>query len=928
MTVPERSEIVIIGGGVVGCSVAYQLAKRGKTDVTIVERRRLTEGSTWHAAGLVGQLRSSSSLTALMRSSVATYQTLERETGYATGWQQVGSIRLASSDDRWHELKRLVTAARSFGFDAQLISACQARERFGPLNVGGIRGAVWVPSDGYADPSQLTHAFATGARKLGVRIVENTAITSMERNGRRVAALTTQAGRIECETVVNATGMWGGQTAAMAGSDVAVSPVEHQYVVTERIGLPPDLPTLRDPDARFYVKPETGGLVVGGWEDGSRVPWRPVPADVGPELFPPAHDRFAPLAEACALRIPAFADAGITTWVNGPIPFSPDAEPLMGVTDDLDNVFHCCGFSAGIAAAGGAGIAIAGWIIDGDPGLDLWAFDVRRFGRPHSVPGYLEQRCVDAYAHYYQVAYPNRELAVARGQRRSALHDVLGSRGAVFGAKFGWERPNWFAAPGAERSERYTFGRSNAWAAIESEHHAVRRAAGLIDMSSFSKYEITGPGALRLLQRLAGANLDVRIGRIVYTQLLNERAGIEADVTVTRLGPAEFYLVTGSGFGRHDISLLQRHAPEDGSATIRDVTSAFGVLTLAGPSTRLIAQRLSRADLQNAAFGYMTAKWMDLGHAPVLALRAGYVGELGWEFHVPAEYMRDLYDRLDEAGSDFGLRDVGYRAVNSLRLEKQYLAWAADIRSDDNPYAAGLGFAVRPDKPGLLAGQALRQIRDEGPAERLCWFSADPEVIMHGGEMLTHPDHVLAASVRSAGSGFTVGRTIFSAYLPRAVAAVTAGGTRFMVEVAAARYPAARHNAPLYDPTGSRVRSLPIRRGRGGRSCRERRSSGGQRGFAIARSEQAHVHQQRVQLVQRHPRPPAVPKRGDLFVRRDDPIQVRRAEQREHRQVRLTVTAVRGRIDQETAPARPEHVARPAVAVDPGRRLRGSGESG
>ena len=809
MTLPHRGEIVIIGGGVVGCSIAYQLACRGKTDVTIVERRRLTEGSTWHAAGLVGQLRTSSGLTALMRSSVATYRTLERQVGYATGWHEVGSIRVASSDDRWHELKRLVTAARSFGFEAHLISANQAADRFPPLCVDGVRGAVWVPSDGYADPSQLTHAFATGARALGVRIVENTAVTSMERNGRRVTALGTQAGRIECETVVNATGMWGAQTAAMAGSDVAVGPVEHQYVVTEHLGLPADLPTLRDPDARVYVKPETGGLVVGGWEDGSRVPWRPIPADLGAELFPPAHERFAPLAEACALRIPAFADAGIRIWVNGPIPFSPDAEPLLGVTEDLDNMFHCCGFSAGIAAAGGAGIAMAGWIIDGDPGLDLWAFDVRRFGRPHSVPGYLEQRCVDAYAHYYQVAYPNRELAVARGQRRSPLHDVLGSRGAVFGSKFGWERPNWFAPPGAERAERLTFGRSNAWPAIEAEHHAVRRAGGLVDMSSFSKYEITGPGALPLLQRLAGGDLDVSTGKIVYTQLLNERAGIEADVTVTRLGLAEFYLVTGSGFGRHDISLVQRNAPADGSVTVRDVTSAFGVLTLAGPSSRRIAQRISRADLANAAFGYMTARWIDLGHAPVLALRAGYVGELGWEFHVPAEYMRDLYDRLHEAGADLGLRDVGYRAVNSLRLEKQYLAWAADIRSDDNPYAAGLSFAVKADKPGLLAGPALRKMRDEGPAERLCWFSADPDVIMHGGELLTHAGHDVAASVRSAGPGFTVGRTIFSAHLPSGVAELTHGeaASRFTVEVAGGRYPAARHLAPLYDPAGTRIRA-------------------------------------------------------------------------------------------------------------------------
>jgi glycine cleavage system aminomethyltransferase T/glycine/D-amino acid oxidase-like deaminating enzyme len=803
MTLPDRSEIVIIGGGVVGCSIAYQLARRGRTDVTVIERRRLTEGSTWHAAGLVGQLRNSSSLTALMRSSVATYQGLERATGYATGWHPAGSIRVAASDDRWIELRRLMTSARSFGFDAHLISPAEAVGLFPLLNPAGLRGAIWVPSDGYADPSQLTHAFATGARALGVRMVENCKVKTIERNGRRVVAVGTTAGRIECQSVVNATGMWGAQTARLAGADVAAGAVEHQYVVTERIGgMPGDLPTLRDPDARFYVKPESGGLVIGGWEDGSRVPWPTIPPDFGPELFPPDHDRFEPLALACADRIPATSEVGIRTWINGPIPFTPDAEPLIGVTGDLDNMYHCCGFSAGIAAAGGAGHAVASWIIDSDPGLDLWPFDVRRFGRSHAVPGYLAQRCVDAYSRYYQVAYPNRELAWPRGQRRSPLHDMLRSRGAVFGTKFGWERANWFAAePGS--AEELTFGRSSAWPWIGAEHRAVRDRAGLIDLTSFAKFEITGPGALRLLQRLAGADLDVPAGRIVYTQLLNSRAGIEADVTVTRLGEAEFYLVTGAGFGRHDIGFVLAHAPDDGSVTVREVTSACSVLALAGPLSRQIAQRISHADLAGEAFGYMTAQRIDLGHAPVLALRAGYVGELGWEFHVPVEHAADLYERLIQAGSADGLRDVGYRAVNSLRLEKHYLAWAADIRSDDDPYAAGLGSLVRPDKPGLLAGPALRKIRDDGPAWRLCWFTASGDVVMHSGELLAHPASDLAVSVRSAGYGYTVGANIFSAYLPAALA----DSTGFVVEVAGDRYPAIRHDRPLYDPAGTRVRA-------------------------------------------------------------------------------------------------------------------------
>jgi 4-methylaminobutanoate oxidase (formaldehyde-forming) len=822
---PERSEIVIIGGGVVGCSIAYQLARRGKTDVTVIERRRLTEGSTWHAAGLVGQLRASSNLTRLMRASVQTYQTLERDTGYATGWHPVGSIRVAASDDRWHELRRMVTAARSFGFEAHLLSPAAARDLFPLLSLDGIRGATWVPTDGYADPSQLTHAFATGARAAGIKIIENCLVKTIEMNGPVATAVLTDAGRVECQTIVNATGMWGAQTASLAGVDLAVGAVEHQYVVTGKLaGLPADLPTLRDPDGRFYLKPEAGGLVIGGWEDGSRVPWRRVPLDLGPELFPPDYDRFEPLGRAAARRIPAFGEVGLRTWVNGPIPFSPDAEPLMGLTGEVRNLFHCCGFSAGIAAAGGAGQAMAAWIIDGDPGMDLWPFDVRRFGRPHSVPAYLADRLVAAYAGYYQVAYPDREPAVPRGQRRSPLHGVLAARGAVHGSKFGWERASWFAPPAELSSDSRpgagdaTFGRGRAWRQVGAEHRAVREAAGLIDLTSFAKYEITGPNALPLLQRLAGADLDVPGGKIVYTQLLSERGGIEADLTITRLAPELFYLVTGAGFGRHDIGVVQRHAPADGSVLIRDVTSEHAVLCLTGPAARAIAQQISHADLGNAAFPYMTARHIDLGHAPVLALRAGYTGELGWEFHVSVEYARDLYDRLMDAGASAGLRDVGYRALNSLRLEKEYLAWAADITADDNPYAAGLAFAVRPDKPGLLAGPALRKIRDAGPATRLCWFttelaSAEPastspgsagvDVVMHGGEMLVQPGRDIVASVRSAGYGYTVGTTIFSAYLPADVASET----EFEVEVAGDRFPARRHDAPLYDPAGIRVRA-------------------------------------------------------------------------------------------------------------------------
>lgn len=803
MTVPERSEIVIIGGGVVGASIAYHLARRGKTDVTLVERKSLAGGSTWHAAGLVGQLRSSANLTKLMRESVRIYQSLERETGYATGWRGVGGLRVAASPDRWEELRRVYTQGKSYGFDIHLVSPEQARELFPLLNLDGIRGAAWTPSDGYVDPNQLTSSFITGARAAGVRVIQNCRVTGIERRGRRVTGVRTELGRIDCDAAVNATGMWGAESARLAGVDLAVNAVEHQYVVTEKShDIPRDLPTFRDPDARFYLKPEAGALAIGGWERRTRACWRAIPYDIGAELFPPDYQRFEPIAEGAANRVPIFAEMGIHTWVNGPIPFSPDAEPLMGLTGDLDNLFHCCGFSAGIAAAGGAGAALANWIIDGDPGMDLWPFDVRRFGAPHHVPAVLKELSIESYGHYYDIAYPNRPAHPPRGQRRSAVYDRLAQRGAVFASKFGYERADWFATGDTDAAERPTFGRSEAWPFIEAEHRAVREAVGVIDQSSFVKVRIRGAGALALLQKVAGANLDVPPGKIVYTQLLNARGGIEADVTITRLAREEFYIVTGSAFGRHDITFLLQHAPDDGSVTIDDVSSSLGVLNVCGPRSRDLVQSLSTADFGNDAFPYMTARRLDLGWAPVLALRATYVGELGWEFHVPAEYMRDLYDKIVTAGEPLGLRDVGYRAIESLRLEKQYLAWASDIKSENNPYEAGLGFAVRPGKPDLLAGPALRAIREAGPARTLCWFSADTDLTMHGGELLAHPASGTVAPVCSAGFGFTVGRTIFSAYLPADIARER----DFEVEVMTRRSPATRHGQPLYDPRGTRVR--------------------------------------------------------------------------------------------------------------------------
>ena len=806
---PARSEVVIIGGGVIGASVAYHLAQRGVTDVTILERKELTNGSTWHAAGLVGQLRSNSSLTRLMQKSVEIYQTLESVTGYPTGWHGVGGLRVASSEARWEELRRVYTQGKSFGFDIHLADPGEASALFPLMDLEGVHGATWTPTDGYVDPSQLTYSFIAGARAAGARVIQHCRVEGIERVGRRVTAVLTEHGRIECDTAVNATGMWGAETARLAGVNVAVNAVEHQYVVTERSPtIPEGLPTFRDPDARIYLKPENGALVVGGWEEGTKACWRTIPRDLGPELFAPDYDRFEPLAAATASRLPVFGDLGIQTWFNGPIPFSPDAEPLMGLTEDLDNLFHCCGFSAGIAAGGGAGWALANWIIDGDPGLDLWPFDVRRFGVPHNVPAVLERLSIESYGHYYDIAFPNRRMHPPRGQRRSAAYERLRDLGAVFGNKFGYERADWFAPGELDAAEEPTFGRGAAWDFVAAEHRAVRDAVGIVDQSSFSKFMIRGGGALGLLQRVAGADLDVAVGKVVYTQLLNVRGGIEADVTITRLEDESFYLVTGSAFGRHDVTFLLQHAPEDGSVRIDDVSSAYGVLNVCGPGSRELLQAVGSADLSGAAFPYMSAQNIDVGWAPAIALRAGYVGELGWELHIPTDYVRDAYDKLWEAGAELGLRNVGHRAIESLRLEKQYVAWAGDVRSDNNPFEAGLAFAVALDKPDLLAGPALRRMMEQGIAQRLCWFTTEAEPLLGSGAMVVHPATGTLAGVRSAGFGHTIGRQIFSAYLPVEVCPALGEGEDpgFEVEIANQRFAAVRHDRPRYDPDGVRLR--------------------------------------------------------------------------------------------------------------------------
>jgi len=796
MQIPAHANIVIIGGGVIGCSIGYHLARRGVRDVVLLERLQLTHGATWHAAGLVGQLRSSSNLTRLMRYSAELYAKLEAETGQATGWHGVGSLRLARSSARWQELRRSATMAKGFGFDVALVSPSEALERFPLLDNQGVVGAAWIAGDGYVDPASLTQAYAAGARAGGVRLIEGVRVSALKRDKRRITHVTTDHGDIAAEIVIDAAGMWGREIAAMAQTRIPVCAVEHQYFVTEKTAMvPAGLPTLRDPDGNFYVKPETGALAVGGWEPNPP-PWGVggIRADFGPELLQPDYERFAPIGAAAAERIPALNEIGIRQMINGPIPMSCDGEPVIGLSPELDNFYVCCGFTSGIAASGGAGFVMANWIVDGDPRMDLWPFDVRRFGAVHSVQTFMVARAVEAYARYYHVAWPAHEPDAGRAARRSPLYAPLREAGAVYGNKFGWERPNWFARRGTPAVDVPSFERGSAFAAIGDEHRAVRSGVALIDMSSFSKFEIRGAAALALLQKLAANDVDRPTGSIVYTQLCNERGGIEADVTITRLGAERFYFVTGSAFGVRDRSTIERHAGDD--VTIVDRTSARAVLCLCGPASRNVLARLTDAPLDNAHFPYMSARELDLGFAPVLALRLTYVGELGYELHVPVEHALDLYERLWTAGVADGIVNAGYRAINSLRLEKQYLVWGADITPDYNPYEAGLGFCVRLDKGPFLARAALARIRAEGPRQRLAWFSAPGDALLYGGEIVVGGDRVLGR-VTSAGYGYTVERNLLCAY----VATEELQAERsFEVEAMGVRFPLERHPRPPYDP--------------------------------------------------------------------------------------------------------------------------------
>ncbi len=814
---PESAKYVVIGGGIVGCSTAYHLARMGKGEVLLIEQDALTSGSTWHAAGLVGQLRSNANITQLLGYSVALYDRLEAETGQATGWKRNGGLRLACTPERWIEVKRQATTAHSFGLDMQLLSPKEAQDLWPLMQVDDVIGAAFLPTDGQASPSDITQALAKGARQAGARLVEHTGVIGFEVEQGRIRAIKTSRGRVTCEKLVLCCGQWTRQLAAMIGVNVPLVPVQHQYLITEPIpGVTSDLPTLRDPDRLTYYKEEVGGLVMGGYEPNP-VPWAPVPganggvpADFAHQLLPEDWDHFEPMMELALGRVPALETAGIKQLINGPESFTPDGNFILGEAPEVSGVFVGAGFNAfGIAAGGGAGMALAEWVATGHPPFDLWAVDIRRFGPNHADTGWVRTRTLEAYAKHYTMAWPFEEMASGRPLRRSPLYDRLAAQGAVFGEKLGWERANWFAGPDDVREDHYGFGRQNWFEPVGREHQAARETAALFDQSSFAKFELVGPDAEAALSWLCANDVRKPEGRLTYTQLLNEQGGIECDLTVARLARDRFYITTGTGFATHDRDWISRNIPDAMDVRLTEVTGAWAVLSLFGPQARAILQPLSANDLSDAAFPFAHVREIGIAGCPVRALRVTYVGELGWELHTPVEFATTLFEAISAAGAAHGLALAGYRAIESLRLEKAYRAWGSDIGPDHTPFQAGLGWAVKlkTDIP-FLGRDALEAQQRQPLPRRLAGFTvADPEIVLLGRETL-YRNGERCGWLSSAGWGYTIEKSIGLGYVRNAKGVdrsyVLDGD--YELEVAGERVPAEVFLEPPYDPRNERVK--------------------------------------------------------------------------------------------------------------------------
>ncbi len=811
-TLPNQARVIIIGGGVIGCSVAYHLTKLGWSDIVLLERKELTCGTTWHAAGLVGQLRATKNLTMLAQYTSELYATLEDETGQATGFKQNGSISVAPDKERFEELKRGASMAKCFGLEVEVITPQEASEMHPFLNIEDLEGAVFLPKDGQTNPIDVTQALAKGAKMGGAKLFENVSVTGIHIKDGRATGVKTEQGDISSEIVVNCAGLWGRQVGLMAGVKVPLHAAEHFYIVTDEIGLPPDLPVLRDPNGWIYAKEDAGKMLVGSFEPKSKPrSLQSIPEDFSFGQFPEDWEHFEPAMLNAIHRIPKLEDAGIQTFFNGPESFTPDNRYILGEAPELKYFFVAAGFnSIGIQSAGGAGKALSEWIANGHPTIDLSDVDIRRFHPFQVNTKYLEERTSEALGLLYAMHWPFRQPETSRGVRKSVLHDRLEKAGACFGEMSGWERANWFAEAGTKPEYEYSFGRQNWFECSATEHRAAREKVALFDMSSFGKFMVQGPDTEQVLNRICANDVSVPTGKAVYTTWLNERGGIETDLTVTRLGEDSYLVITAGASQTRDLAWLHKNIPDNANTTVTDVTSGYTVLSLMGPESRNLLTKLTPEDLSNEAFPFGTAKEIEIGYAHALALRMTYVGELGWELYLPTEFAQDIYDKVMEVGDEHGLKQAGMHALNSLRLEKAYRHWGHDIADEDTPLEAGLGFAVKFDKPGGFIGWDALLKQKENPVlkKRLVQFALeDPQPLLYHNEPIMC-DGKIVGDLTSGMYGHTIGTCLGMGYINReeGVTADFLESANFEIEVAGERYPVRSSLKAFYDPKSERVR--------------------------------------------------------------------------------------------------------------------------
>lgn len=809
---PKKARVVVIGGGVIGCSIAYHLAKIGWSDVVLLERQQLTSGTTWHAAGLVGQLRTSINMTKLARYTSELYRGLEEETGQATGYRQCGSISIAATAERFEELKRSASMAKVFDLEVNVISVEEIAKRYPLIRTDDLYGGIHIPSDGYANAIDITRALAKGARNSGAKVFQNTKVDKILHDGERVTGVSTSAGDIDAGHVVICGGMWSRDLAATVGLNVPLHACEHYYVLFESVaGLNPELPVLRDYDACTYYKYDAGKLLVGAFEPTAKA-WGQdgIAEDFCFDEIAGDFDHFEPVLQDAMVRMPALQDAGIQKFFCGPESFTPDVRYHLGKAPGLEGCFVAAGLnSIGLQSAGGIGKVMAEWIRDDHPPVDLWEVDVRRNMPFQGNRKYLRERVSESLGLLYATHFPFRQYETSRGVRKSAIHDRLVIAGACHGEAFGWERPNWYAPKGVTATYEYSYGRQNWFEYSAAEHRAVRENVGLLDQSSFAKFRLEGRDAVQVLNRVCANDIDVAPGRLVYTQWLNERGGIEADLTVTRLGQDAFLIVTAAETETRDFFWLKKQLSADAHCVLTNVTSGMGVISIMGPRSRDLLQSLTPANMSNEALPFATSQEIELGYAIVRASRITFVGELGWELYVPTEFMLGVYDEIMAAGDAFGLTHVGYHALNSLRMEKGYRHWSHDITDEDTPIEAGLGFAVKFDKAGGFIGRdALLEQLDTGVSKRLLQFKlTDPEPLLYHNEPVWRDD-VLVGHITSGAYGHSLGGCVGLGYVavdPRADASEGLNGN-YEVEVAGVRVSAEVSLRPLYDPGNERIR--------------------------------------------------------------------------------------------------------------------------